>query len=46
MTDVFEQDLKRSCRIDKEEWRRRPLWEKVKERFFILFREDCKQRGR
>ncbi len=33
----FAHDLTRSRRISYEEWRRRPLWEKAKERFVALF---------
>ncbi len=38
MTSVFNDDLARSVEIKEEEWLKRPLWEKVKERFFALFR--------
>lgn len=38
MTAVFEEDLARSVEIRREEWMRRPLSEKIKERFFALFR--------
>jgi len=39
MTEVFEEDLKNSSRIDEETWRRRPFLEKLKEHFFALFRK-------
>ncbi len=39
MTEVFEEDLKNSAKIDKEAWRKRPLLEKFKEHFFALFRK-------
>jgi cardiolipin synthase len=39
MTEVFEEDLKNSSRIDAASWRRRPFLEKVKEHFFALFRK-------
>jgi cardiolipin synthase len=39
MTEVFEEDLKNSTRIDEEAWRQRPFLEKVKEHFFALFRK-------
>ncbi len=38
MNDLFEEDLKHSAKIDGEEWRRRPLQEKIKEYFFSFFR--------
>jgi cardiolipin synthase len=38
MMRVFEEDLKRSVEIRVEEWLRRPWNEKLKERFFALFR--------
>ena len=39
MTEVFEEDLKNSTKIDLEAWQRRPLLEKMKEHFFALFRK-------
>ena len=39
MADVFAEDLKNSTKIDYETWRRRSLWEKMKEHFFALFRK-------
>jgi cardiolipin synthase len=39
MTEIFEEDLKESLKIDLEEWHRRPLLEKLKEHFFALFRK-------
>jgi len=38
MLNIFEQDLRRSIRVDYESWKRRPLKEKLIERFFSLFR--------
>jgi cardiolipin synthase len=38
MTAVFEKDLEDSVEIEREVWVRRPLSEKIKERFFALFR--------
>lgn len=38
MRDVFEEDLKHSIEIKEDEWAERPLCEKIKERFFVLFR--------
>lgn len=38
MTDIFEEDLKHSPRINLSDWRRRPLPDKLKEHFFSLFR--------
>ncbi|GAB4389605.1 MAG: phospholipase D-like domain-containing protein [Thermodesulfovibrionales bacterium] len=38
MTAVFEEDVSKSLRITMEDWSRRPLWAKIKERFFSLFR--------
>lgn len=38
MIEVFEEDLQKSIEIRGEEWIKRPMWEKVKERFFMLFR--------
>jgi cardiolipin synthase A/B len=39
MTEVFEEDLKNSAKIDEEAWRQRPFLEKIKEHFFTLFRK-------
>lgn len=38
MIDVFEEDIKNSARIEMEEWIKRNFCEKIKERFFVLFR--------
>jgi phosphatidylserine/phosphatidylglycerophosphate/cardiolipin synthase-like enzyme len=38
MMDVFEEDIKNSARIELEEWTKRNFCEKIKERFFVLFR--------
>jgi cardiolipin synthase len=38
MTAMFDEDLKSSERIIREDWARRPLLERAKERFFSLFR--------
>jgi cardiolipin synthase len=39
MTEVFEEDLKNSAKVDEAAWRQRPFLEKVKEHFFALFRK-------
>lgn len=39
MTEMFEEDLKHSIRIDLEDWHRRPFSQKIKEHFFALFRK-------
>ncbi len=39
MTDVFNEDLKHSTKIELEQWLERDFCEKVKERFFALFRK-------
>jgi cardiolipin synthase len=39
MTEIFEEDLKHSIRIDLEDWHRRPFSQKIKEHFFALFRK-------
>ena len=39
MTEIFEEDLKNSVKIDKETWCKRPFTEKIKEHFFALFRK-------
>jgi cardiolipin synthase len=38
MIDVFEEDIKSSARIYLEQWTKRNFCEKIKERFFALFR--------
>lgn len=38
MNEIFEGDIKHSTKIELEEWYKRPLKEKLKERFFSLFR--------
>ena len=38
MMAIFEEDLKYSLKIEKEQWLKRSLLEKVKEHFFSLFR--------
>lgn len=38
MIEIFEEDLKRSKEIRIEDWLMRPWSEKLKERFFVLFR--------
>ncbi len=38
MADIFDGDLKHSIEIKEEDWRRRPVCEKLKERFFVIFR--------
>jgi cardiolipin synthase len=39
MIEIFEEDLKKSLKINLEQWQRRPLLEKLKEHFFALFRK-------
>ncbi len=39
LTEIFEEDLKNSRKIELEEWQRRPWLEKLKEHFFALFRK-------
>ncbi|MDI6801060.1 MAG: phospholipase D-like domain-containing protein [Thermodesulfovibrionales bacterium] len=39
MAKIFEEDLKHAIKIDKDEWQKRPLKEKIKEHFFSLFRK-------
>lgn len=39
MSEIFEEDLKHSVKIDWESWQRRPFIEKVKEHLFALFRK-------
>jgi len=38
MVNVFREDVKHSLEIREDEWMKRPLWEQIKERFFVLFR--------
>lgn len=38
MTAVFEEDIAGSVEINKKEWINRPFLEKIKEKFFVLFR--------
>lgn len=38
MTEVFEEDISHSIEIKEDVWRKRPLSEKIKEKFFVLFR--------
>lgn len=38
MKDIFEEDLRNATRITLDEWRRRPMSDKLKEHFFSLFR--------
>jgi len=38
MLDVFREDVRHSQEIKRDEWMKRPLWEKIKESFFALFR--------
>ncbi len=38
MTDIFYEDLKHSLRITLNEWVKRPVFEKIKENFFAIFR--------
>jgi cardiolipin synthase A/B len=37
---VFLSDLQRSREIQLDEWRRRGIWERLKERFFVLLAEQ------
>ena len=39
MSEIFEEDLRNSTKIDLESWQRRPLLEKLGEHFFALFRK-------
>ena len=39
MAGIFEEDLRNSSKLDEETWRKRPLWEKIKEHFFALLRK-------
>jgi cardiolipin synthase len=38
MTAVFDEDITHAAEIQKDEWARRPASERIKERFFALFR--------
>ncbi len=38
MINVFEEDIKHSVEIGEVEWANRSMWDKLKERFFVLFR--------
>jgi cardiolipin synthase A/B len=38
LTEIFEEDLGHSLKVDREQWLKRPLSEKIKEHFFSLFR--------
>ena len=38
MTKIFEEDLKQSLKIERDQWLKRPFPEKIKELFFSLFR--------
>ena len=38
MMEVFEEDMSHSIEIKEDLWRKRPVTEKIKEKFFILFR--------
>ena len=38
MTEVFEEDISHSIEIKEDLWRKRPMSEKIKEKFFVLFR--------
>ena len=38
MIEVFYEDLKHSKQISLDTWLKRPLFEKVKEKFFAMFR--------
>jgi cardiolipin synthase len=40
MCDTFDEDLKNSERVDLENWIKRPFFEKIKERFFSLFKKQ------
>ena len=39
MTEVFEEDVRNSAKIDEGAWRKRPLLDKIKEHFCALFRK-------
>lgn len=38
MMEIFEEDLLHSVEVKEEEWLKRPLFDRIKERFFVLFR--------
>ena len=38
ITKVFEEDLKNSAEVQEDEWKNRSISERLKERFFVLFR--------
>lgn len=38
MMEIFEEDLMHSVEIKEEEWIKRPMLDRIKERFFVLFR--------
>lgn len=38
MIEIFEEDLMHSVEIKEEEWIKRPMLDRIKERFFVLFR--------
>jgi cardiolipin synthase len=38
MEMIFAMDIGKSRKVDLDEWRKRPLCDKIKERFFVLFR--------
>ena len=38
LTEIFEEDMGHSLKVDREQWLKRPLSEKIKEHFFSLFR--------
>ena len=40
LEEVFLEDMKYSSEIRLDEWRRRPLWRRLPERFFGLFEEQ------
>jgi cardiolipin synthase len=39
MTEVFQEDLRHSIKIDIDTWSKRPFYEKVLEKFFSMFRK-------
>ena len=39
MTETFTEDLNHSIKISKEAWLKRPFYEKVLEKFFVIFRK-------
>ncbi|MEW6067640.1 MAG: phospholipase D-like domain-containing protein [Nitrospirota bacterium] len=38
MREIFNEDLKKSKKIILDEWEKRPFFERVKEKFFVMFR--------